>query len=260
MDDAARSLIQKQFGAVAQNYASSRVHASGVDLDAMLRCVPLRGDELTLDAGCGSGHTAALFASQVGHATAFDLTQEMLLETRKLAELRDFDNVFAVQGNVIDLPFEANTFDIVVSRYSAHHWANPQRAIREFARVLKFQAGYVILSDVVAPADILIDSYLQAIELLRDPSHVRDHTAGQWIEMFQNAGFKARVVHEFEVELDFVSWLTRMSTPPLMSKTIRELLRGAPSRVKEIMQISLDGLSRDTFRFVFPGAIFLASI
>ena len=51
--DHEHDLAQKQFANVAANYATSSVHISGKDLDAMLACVELQGNECILDAGCG---------------------------------------------------------------------------------------------------------------------------------------------------------------------------------------------------------------
>ena len=50
------------------------------------------------------------------------------------------------------------------------------------------------LVDVVAPDLPAQDTFLNAIELLRDPSHVRDHTIEQWLRMFGSAQFAAEVL------------------------------------------------------------------
>ena len=82
-------------------------------------------------------------------------------------------------GDIEHLEFADGSFDVVVSRYSAHHYPHPAVAIAEIARVLK-PGGVFLLADVVSPEDPTADTYMNAIEVLRDPSHVRDHRVDQW--------------------------------------------------------------------------------
>src|SRR5262245_55828405 len=77
--------VQRQFGAVAANYATSPVHRGGPDLDAMLAAATPRGHERVLDAGCGTGHTALAFAPLVAEVVGADLTEAMLEQGRRLA-------------------------------------------------------------------------------------------------------------------------------------------------------------------------------
>ena len=86
-----------------------------------------------------------------------------------LAGHRGLANISTRLGDVESLPFCDGTFDHVVSRYSAHHWARPEKALCEFRRVLRC-AGKFVLSDVLGFGDYVCDTYLNAIEVLRDPS------------------------------------------------------------------------------------------
>ena len=132
-----------------------------------------------LDAGCGAGHTAASFAPHVAEVVALDFTASMLRQVEVLAKDRDLTNVNTRLGDVESLPFADAGFDLVVSRYSAHHWARPEQALGEFRRVLR-GGGKFVLSDVLGFGDYVCDTYLNAIEVLRDPSHVRDYTLEEW--------------------------------------------------------------------------------
>jgi ubiquinone/menaquinone biosynthesis C-methylase UbiE len=64
---------------------------------------------------------------------------------------------------------------VVVSRYSAHHFPHPEQALREIARVLT-PGGTFLLVHTVALETPAQDMLLNAIEVLRDPSHARDRT------------------------------------------------------------------------------------
>ena len=87
-----------------------------------------------LDAGCGAGHTAAAIAPYTAEVIAYDLTPSMLDQVAQLAAERGLNNIATQQGDVENLPFEDASFDLVTSRYSAHHWPHPATALSEFAR------------------------------------------------------------------------------------------------------------------------------
>ena len=145
-------------------------------------------------------------------------------------------------GDVEQLPFPDASFDIVASRYSAHHYPRPSAALREFARVLR-PSGVFLLVDVVSPDDPTQDTFLNAIELLRDPSHVRDHSVAQWHTMLTSAGFTSELLGMWDLRLEFESWVARMRTPPLAVSQLRALLDGAPREVRVAMSIAADDYS-----------------
>jgi ubiquinone/menaquinone biosynthesis C-methylase UbiE len=228
--------VQKQFSPVAANYATSAVHVAGPDLTAMLAAAGARADQRLLDAGCGAGHTALAFAPHVAEVIALDLTEAMLAQGRKLARDRGIANITFQRGDVERLPFPDASFDLVTSRYSAHHYPHPQVALSEFARVLK-PGGAFLLIDVVAPEPPAQDTFLNAIELLRDPSHVRDHTVEQWRRMFDASGLAAEALETWPLRLEFESWVARMQTPFLAITQIRALIDGATRDVRAALAI-----------------------
>ncbi|HEU5100682.1 MAG TPA: methyltransferase domain-containing protein [Roseiflexaceae bacterium] len=228
--------VQKQFAPVAANYATSAVHVAGPDLTAMLAAADARADQRVLDAGCGAGHTALAFAPLVAEVVALDLTEAMLAQGRKLSRDRGIANIIFQRGDVERLPFPDASFDLVTSRYSAHHYPHPQVALGEFTRVLK-PGGAFLLVDVVSPEPPAHDTFLNAIELLRDPSHVRDHTVEQWRRMIEAAGLAAEALETWPLRLEFESWVARMQTPFLAITQIRALIDGAPRDIRAALAI-----------------------
>jgi len=247
-----KSSVQQQFDRVAANYRTSAVHALGEDLQQMVRLAHLRGGERVLDAGCGAGHAAAAFAPHAAQVVAVDFTPGMLRQVELLAAERGLTNISTRQGDVEALPFGDGEFDLVISRYSAHHWPRPQGAVAEFRRVLK-PGGRVILSDVVGFDDPTCDTYLNAIELLRDPSHVRDYTEPEWLGFFAAAGMQAEVAFRFRIHLEFENWTQRMATSEINRAAIRSLYASAPAEVRAAMAISDAGHE-------FACAVFRASL
>jgi ubiquinone/menaquinone biosynthesis C-methylase UbiE len=225
-----KQAVQDQFGKVAANYLTSAVHAAGADLALLANQMRPFPAASVLDAGCGAGHASAAVAPLVREVVAFDLTATMLEQVRALAAQRGLANIQTAQGDVEALPFEDERFDHVVSRYSAHHWPNPAAALREIRRVLK-PGGRFVLSDIVSFDSFVLDTFLQTIELLRDLSHVRDHSAAQWLALFAQAGLSAQVNASWPVPLGFDAWVERIATPPQNVAMIRALFDAAPAEV-----------------------------
>jgi ubiquinone/menaquinone biosynthesis C-methylase UbiE len=231
--------VQVQFNQAAANYRTSPIHAAGPDLAVMLHAASLTGREQVLHAGSGTGHTSLYFAPHVQSVVAVDISDGMLNQGRELAGERGITNVDVRRGDVEALTFDDSRFDLVITRLSAHHWPHPETALREFRRVLR-PHGQLLLGDIVSFDDYTLDTYFQAVELLRDPSHVRDHTIGQWMAMIEEAGFEAELVHTWEVYIDFASWVARMATSAPAIGMIQTLLAKAPDEVKTALKVQPD--------------------
>ena len=244
--------VRRQFGPAAAAYAASAVHAAGPDLAAMLDAAELRGDERVLDVAPGAGHTALAFAPHVASVLAVDLTEEMLAQGRLLAEERGLTNIAFALGDAEHLPVPDASVDLVSCRYAAHHFPRPAAAGREWARVLA-RGGRLLLVDVVSPDTLAADTVLNAAEVLRDPSHVRDHTVAQWFLMLEGAGIAVEDLGRFPLRLEFESWTERMRTPAPVAAQIKALFAAAPAAVRDVLHVEGDGT------FTVPVALFRGS-
>ena len=245
--------VRDQFGAVAAAYAVSAVHANGPDLAALIEAAGFTGVEQVLDMGCGAGHTAIAAAGKAAHVTALDVTPEMLAVAAGLARQRGLANMSFQQGDVMALPFEAGSFDVVTSRLSAHHYADPARALGEALRVLR-PGGRFLLVDTIAPEDATLDTFYNCFELLRDASHVRNWRPTEWLRMLRGAGFDGpEVLDRYVIRLEGANWVERMRTPPSKVAMLRELFRDATPAARAAFEIQ-----DDPWMFSIPSALFRA--
>ncbi|MFI5315771.1 MAG: class I SAM-dependent methyltransferase [Myxococcota bacterium] len=231
------TVVQRQFGAAAASYAVSPVHAGGPTLDAVVERAALKGHERVLDVGCGAGHTALALAHGASEVIALDLTEEMLATAAGLARDRGLTNVWFKRGRAEALPFADGSFDVVTSRLCAHHYADARAATREAARVLR-RGGQYLLVDSFASEDPVQDTYLNAIEVLRDPSHVRNYRLSEWRAMFEAAGLAVEIGPRWPVRLGFDGWIARIGTPAPLAAGLRALIDAAPSEVRAELAIA----------------------
>lgn len=234
------TLVSQQFGPRAAAYVGSAVHAQGEDLQQLVALVYGRKGARVLDLGCGGGHVSFHLAPEVGEIVAYDLSAEMLAAVEAEAARRGIGNLVTRRGAVEDLPFEAGTFDAVFSRFSAHHWHDWEKGLAEARRVVK-PGGIVAFADCVSPGPPLLDTYLQGIELLRDPSHVRDYSVAEWRQALTKAGFAPGNVTPRRLRLDFASWIARMQTPMVQVEAIRALQEVMAEDVVRHFAIEADG-------------------
>ncbi len=232
--------VATQFGPQAAAYVASAVHAAGADLDLLgerLRTMP---GAAVLDLGCGGGHVAFAAAAAGARVTAYDLSHEMLAAVSAEAARRGLSGVETRQGAAESLPCPDASFDAVVTRYSAHHWRDVPAALREARRVLR-PGGLLLVCDIVAPEEPLLDTHLQAVELLRDPSHVRDYRVSEWRAMFADIGLSCEAGIVSRPRMEFACWIARIRTPAANVAAIRALQASAPAEVASHFAIEADG-------------------
>lgn len=91
-----------------------------------------------LDAGCGEGLPALVFAAQGCSVMGVDIENESLEKASQLLAKTPFAQQIAFQkGDLLQLPFIDETFDLVWTSYVLHHVADKLAAVRELQRVLK---------------------------------------------------------------------------------------------------------------------------
>lgn len=234
--------IQTQFDPNAQAYLTSAVHAQGPDLEYARAQLVSRLDPAgaALDVGCGAGHLAFVVAAFAKRCIALDPSPRMLNVVAAEAAARGLVTLETQLGQAAQLPFADASFDLVCTRYSAHHWTALDAALAAMHRVLK-PGGQLLVIDVLGDEDPLVDTHLQAIELLRDPSHVRDRSAREWRGTLAAAGFVIEDVARWPLRLDFAAWIARMRTPEVHVAALRALQAGAPSEVRQALAYGEDG-------------------
>ena len=105
-----------------------------------------------LDCGCGTGPMLTLLHEKYPekHYTGIDLTPKMI----EVAKQKAMKNVELVVGDCENLPFEANSFDVVICCESFHHYPNPQDFFNCVRRVLR-PGGRLVLRDITMKSAVV---------------------------------------------------------------------------------------------------------
>lgn len=98
-----------------------------------------------LDVACGTGELAQLLLEQHSQQqiTGVDISESMLQIARN--KLDTHPNVSLHLASVKSLPFDNDSFDLVICANAFHYFENPELALTEMKRVLKPKGEVIIL-------------------------------------------------------------------------------------------------------------------
>ena len=139
------AVVTAQYSSQAASYVASATHAAGEDLEQLEAWARRHAGLRALDLGCGGGHVAYRLAPHMAEVTAYDLTPAMLEAVAAEAGRRGLA-IRMEQGAAERLPFADAAFDLVATRFSAHHWRDlPAAAVKYVRRIEELVGAPVAL-------------------------------------------------------------------------------------------------------------------
>jgi ubiquinone/menaquinone biosynthesis C-methylase UbiE len=186
--------------------------------------LPLTADDVVLDVAAGTGHAARQLAATARAVVALDATEAMLARGQAQTAREGRTNVVFMRGDATALPFLDGSFDVVVSRFAAHHFEAPEAVVTEMARCTR-PGGHVALVDLVADREPAVAEEQNRLERLRDPSHTRMLAAIEMQALLTEAGLASIDVATRPLERPLTPWLEQARTPTDPAEAIRAALR-----------------------------------
>ena len=167
-----------------------------------LRRLPLNAASRVLDVGCGTGELLRRVRANVPDAVlaGLDPVPEMLDVAREKLSGRDDLRV----GYADRLPWNAGTFDVVVSCNMFHYISDPLTALREMARVLR-PTGALVLTDWCDDyfACRICNLYLR----LTNRAFYKTYRQAECLELLKVAGYEVQSFERYKI-----SWLWGLMT------------------------------------------------
>jgi len=181
-----------------QAYVGITKHNGGFEAtDELLSLCHVQEGQQVLNVGCGIGVGSAYLAKTYGcYVVGVDLSPKMVAWSRLRArEERVEDRTEFQAANVLDLPFEADRFDVVVSESVIAFVDDKRRAIQECVRVAK-PGGYIGLNEsfwVEEPSP-------ETVSRARAVAGADVPTAPTWQALWEESGLQERVVKLYQVD------------------------------------------------------------
>ena len=206
------ALIRREFSRQAESMANAALFNDAGVLARIREAAQITASTRILDVACGPGIVVEKLAPGAAEAVGCDITPEMLEKLRQRCARAGLTNVRAVPGRAEALPFDDGYFDVVVSRSALHHFPDPAAALREMARVVR-GGGRVITVDVTAAEDAADAALHNALEIIRDPSHVRMLPKSELHAALAGAGLRVETFLPWTNHREFAEWMKITNAP-----------------------------------------------
>lgn len=215
-------IIQREFTKQAEAFSRSREMREKGGLEILPRLAAVKRSHRVLDLACGPGFVALEFAKHGPEVIGVDLTAAMLKKAREMARRENLRNVTFRRANVNRLPFADESFDLVVTRASFHHFSQPDCVLGEMVRVVK-RGGRILISDNTSSDETAKRRLHNRIEKLRDPSHAKLLPVRAWRKLFRDAGLQVVKEKLLVQQRNAEDWMKLSQTPSHVRRKIRRL-------------------------------------
>jgi len=232
--------VRDEFTRQSETFSTSAAITDAALAQRFVEALGDAGRGSLLDVACGPGILTAVIAKTARQVVAFDLTPQMLTKAAHRCAEAGLDNVTFREGNATELPFEDAAFDAVVTRLSVHHFDWASRSMSEIFRVLR-PGGSFVIADVIS-SELPAEAELQnAIEILRDPSHVRMLPGSELAALVRGAGFAIESLTSWDKPREFEEWMGIVNDASRV-RPLRAVVRAlASAGVSAGMGLATDG-------------------
>ena len=143
-----KELSKKEFTKAANKYETNNAGVYNLckkDYPDILKEIEKEDFETLLDAGCGPAPMLTLLSTKYPnkHFTGIDLTEAMINKAKE----KNLPNCEFIVGDCENLPFNEDSFDVIICSMSAHHYPNIKNFYKSCFKVLKSN-GRLILRDM----------------------------------------------------------------------------------------------------------------
>lgn len=204
--------IKREFSNQAHFIHNSKIFNNNQIIQKIISMAGVRPTDQVLDLACGTGIMTRTIAEKTKKVIAVDITDKMVNLTQKMCNENGLDHVKVFNRNAEKLNFEDNFFDVIITRLSIHHFKNPDIVIKEMKRVLK-DDGRIIIADIFS-SELLEENQLHnAIEQLRDPTHVKALSQSEFQSLFDTNGLAIKNMNIIETQREYGEWLKITNAP-----------------------------------------------
>lgn len=246
--------VAASWSKLGQNYAESTPHKHGLSLAKLVALARPQPTDVCLDVGTGTGHTAAALAPQARKVYGLDPSKGMRQAAKDT--YGHLKNIEFVDGTSEATGFDEATFDIITARHTLHHHPNIENTMLELFRVLK-PRGRLVIVDEITPNEAVNDWY-HALEVARDPTHLRAYYLSEWKAFVKNAGLTWTVGDtETRYPSDAEKWILRQNPSAEQAESVRALFRNASDVAKQTFNIVYE--KGNAVSFEMPMALILAT-
>jgi len=204
------NLIREQFKKQAKGFADNSLTMNNQSyIKWMLDGLIMSSEINALDVAAGTGILSRAISPFVDNVTSMDLSEDMINEGDRINKSLGLTNIRYVRGNVENMPFQENQFEIVISRFAFHHFNNPRKVLKEMSRV---SHKIIAVIDMISPDDNYLSEQYNHYEKLRDPSHTKALKQSELLSLFSDLNIQTYSIETLDVPVSVIKWMELTKT------------------------------------------------
>jgi ubiquinone/menaquinone biosynthesis C-methylase UbiE/broad specificity phosphatase PhoE len=223
--------VRRVFDRVAAQHAGNHQPPDDETMERFLRFAHFPENARLLEIGSGTGHIALALAQRgASEVVGVDVSPGML-EQAEYLRLSSVDSTTARRvsfrlASAHALPFDNQSFDVVVCRFLFHLIGKPASTLQEIRRVIK-PSGLLILVDLLGDEDAVKRATQDAIEERRNPGHRAARSLQQYRRMLTEAGFSIEDEKSETESRELQEWLQEMAVDEAARDAIKEMMEAS---------------------------------
>ena len=156
----------------------------------------LKGSDVVLDYGCGTGAAACELASHVKEIQAIDISSKMIEAAKEKADASNIENVSFVQADIFDKRLKEESFDAILAFNMLHTIPNPGDAVKRVHELLKPAGLFISVTPCLrGKMSFLVNLQIQLVRILCSvgiiPIPIRRLKSSDLDELVKNGNFHA---------------------------------------------------------------------
>ena len=155
----------------------------------------LKGSDIVLDYGCGTGTVACEFANSVKEIHAIDISTGMIDLAKEKAATRSIENVDFMQADIFDERYKEESFDVVLAFNMLHTVPDPQKVVQRTHELLKPDGIFISVTPCLRDKmSFAVSAQIQLVRLLGAtgiiPIPIRRLKSSEIDELIANGNFE----------------------------------------------------------------------
>ncbi|MFT5225853.1 MAG: ubiquinone biosynthesis O-methyltransferase [Polaribacter sp.] len=127
----------------------------------------LKGSNIVLDYGCGTGTTSCQFADHVKEIHAIDISSKMIEIAKEKAVVSKVENVNFVQADIFDKRYKEESFDAILAFNMLHTVPNPKNVMKRIHELLKPEGLFISATPCLRDKmSFLVNVQIQLVRIL----------------------------------------------------------------------------------------------
>lgn len=192
-------VIKDQFNKQADKFANWSVGKNVEYLNAYFDFCGIQPSDKLLDVACGPGEFTIFIAKKISEARGVDISEREIEIANDLTKEFGLSNVGFDCSDVENLPYNDNTFSVVVCKSAFHHFLKPDKVFKEMIRCCE-NKGKISIQDIVAYEDDYVNEFFETFDKLVDISHNRTLNLNEMNKLYHD--YEIEKTGEFRLDVD----------------------------------------------------------